>query len=246
VLDPALLVIGLINFKPDGSDRAALIGFLTSLPPLSRYGGIEMHAPVILQPHVFEPALCQKLIDVYELAGGEVSGFMRDEGGKTVGVYDSFHKSRDDCTIDDEALRKTIQRRVHQKIAPTILKVHSFTVSRMERYIVGCYSSESGGHFRPHRDNTTMGTAHRRFALSVNLNDDYEGGELVFPEYGPRKYKVPTGSAVVFSGSLLHMVTPVTRGRRFAFLPFLYDEAAAAVREKYSHFLAQGGGEYKA
>jgi predicted 2-oxoglutarate/Fe(II)-dependent dioxygenase YbiX len=35
----------------------------------------------------------------------------------------------------------------------------------------------------------------------------------------------------VFSCSLLHAVSRVTRGRRYAFLPFLYDEAAAAVRD---------------
>jgi ectoine hydroxylase-related dioxygenase (phytanoyl-CoA dioxygenase family) len=59
-----------------------------------------------------------------------------------------------------------------------------------------------------------------------------EGGALSFPEYGPRNYKVPAGSAVVFSGALLHAVAPVRTGRRYAFLPFLYGEAAAAWREK--------------
>ncbi len=54
------------------------------------------------------------------------------------------------------------------------------------------------------------------------------------------------GAALVFSGALLHMVTPVTRGRRFAFLPFLYDEAAAALRERNSPHLAEGGGQYRA
>lgn len=37
-------------------------------------------------------------------------------------------------------------------------------------------------------------------------------------------------TAVVFSCSLRHAVTPVTRGRRFVFLPFLYDETAADIR----------------
>ena len=51
----------------------------------------------------------------------------------------------------------------------------------MERYIVACYDSTEGGYFRPHRDNTTKGTAHRRFAVTLNLNsDEYEGGYLRF------------------------------------------------------------------
>lgn len=103
-----------------------------------------------------------------------------------------------------------------------------------------------GGHFRPHRDNTTRGAAHRRFAVSINLNDDFEGGELYFPEYGPRTYKAPAGCAVVFSTPLLHGVRQVTGGRRYAFLPFLYDESAAKIREANNAFLADGLGGYSA
>jgi predicted 2-oxoglutarate/Fe(II)-dependent dioxygenase YbiX len=42
---------------------------------------------------------------------------------------------------------------------------------------------------------------------------------------------------VVFSCSLLHEATPVTRGTRYVFLPFLYDDAAAKVREQNLAFL---------
>ena len=83
-----------------------------------------------------------------------------------------------------------------------------------------------------YRHSEALGTAHRRFAVSINLNaEDFEGGDLRFPEFGPRTYRPPTGGAVVFSCSLQHEATPVTRGRRYAFLPFLYDEASAAIRE---------------
>jgi predicted 2-oxoglutarate/Fe(II)-dependent dioxygenase YbiX len=85
-----------------------------------------------------------------------------------------------------------------------------------------------------------LGTAHRRFAVTINLNDDYEGGELSFPEYGSRSFKPPIGCAVVFSCSLLHAVSAMIRGRRYAFLPFLYDEAAAKIREQNSRYLAEG------
>jgi predicted 2-oxoglutarate/Fe(II)-dependent dioxygenase YbiX len=88
-------------------------------------------------------------------------------------------------------------------------------------------------------DNTTKGTAHRRFAVSVNLNDDFDGGEVNFPEYGPRSFKAPPGGAVVFSCSLLHRVSKVTRGRRFAFLPFLYDDAAARIRKENARYIGE-------
>ena len=42
------------------------------------------------------------------------------------------------------------------------------------------------------------------------------------------------------SGSPLHTGTPITRGRRYVFLPFLYDDATAKIREENNRFLAQG------
>ena len=58
-------------------------------------------------------------------------------------------------------------------------------------------------------------TADRSFAVSLNLNDDFEGGELIFPEYSGTKVSPPAGAAAVFSCSVLHEARPVTRGRRF-------------------------------
>jgi len=110
---------------------------------------------------------------------------------------------------------------------------------------VGCYRAEDSGHFVAHRDNTTKGTAHRRFAASVNLNSDFDGGEISFPEYSPRGFKPPPGGAVVFSCSLLHAVSTVTRGRRYAFLPFLYDDEAAKIREANNEFLGDDVASYE-
>lgn len=102
----------------------------------------------------------------------------------------------------------------------------------MERYIVARYVGEDGGFFKAHRDNTTRGTAHRRFACTINLNaEDYEGGDLCFPEFGTNTYRASTGGAIVFSCSLLHEARPVTTGERYAFLPFFYDEAASKIRQ---------------
>ena len=77
----------------------------------------------------------------------------------------------------------------------------------------------------------------RRFAVTINLHDDFNGGMLWFPEFGPRRYRPPLGGAAVFSCSLLHEATPVTRGVRFATLPFLYGDAAARIRQQNAHSL---------
>lgn len=237
VIDPTMRVIANIPFQPDGLDARQVIALVESLPPPGAFTGTELQAPIIVLPRVFEPELCARLISLYEEHGGEESGFMRQINGRTVATHDPGFKRRKDHSIGDKDLVSAIQARFLRRVIPEISKVHQFTVTRMERYIVACYDADDGGHFSPHRDNTTSGTAHRRFAVSINLNDDFDGGEVGFPEYGPRTFKAPPGGAVVFSCSLLHRVTKVTRGRRYAFLPFLYDDAAARLRERNAQFL---------
>ncbi|WP_417251669.1 Fe2+-dependent dioxygenase [Castellaniella sp.] len=47
--------------------------------------------------------------------------------------------------------------------------------------------------------------------------DDYDGGELIIQDtYGEQRVKLPAGQAVVYPGTSLHQVTPVTRGVRYA------------------------------
>ena len=191
----------------------------------------EGWAPVIVVPDVFEPSLCADLIALYESRGGEPSGFMRDVDGKTTLVVDDSFKQRRDCLIEDQTLKDRLSGRIARRLIPAMERAFQFRATRIARYLVACYEA-GAGHFRPHRDNTTHGTAHRRFAVTINLNaGEYDGGDLRFPEFGQRTYRAPTGGAVVFSCSLLHEATPVTSGRRYAFLPFLYDEAARKVRD---------------
>lgn len=72
-----------------------------------------------------------------------------------------------------------------------------------------------------------------------------EAGELSFPEFGSRGLRPAPGGAVVFACSLLHLASRVTVGKRYAFLPFLYDEAAAEIRERNNPHLGEGLGAYK-
>jgi predicted 2-oxoglutarate/Fe(II)-dependent dioxygenase YbiX/peroxiredoxin len=245
VLDPTMRLMKVIPFREDQGDIAELTAFMSRLPEPSRFAGFEVNAPILILPQVFEPEFCQTLIGLYNENGGQESGFMREKEGRTVGITDYSHKRRKDFHLSDEGMIKQTQQRVLRRVVPEILKVHQFRVTRMERYLVGCYSAEDGGHFNAHRDNTTSGTAHRRFAVSINLNEDFDGGEVGFPEYGPKRYKAPAGGAVVFSCSLLHSVSRVTRGSRYAFLPFLYDDAAAKIREQNNKYLGEGVRKYE-
>ncbi len=241
VLDPALRVLAIVPIEaPVDNHIASLMHFLDRLPALAAPHAATPHAPVLVLPRIFEPRLCKALIRYYDERGGEESGFMTEQSGKTVQVTDHGHKQRRDCVIEDEVLSKACSLRIANRLLPELHKAFQFNATRMERYLVACYNSDEGGHFRPHRDNTTKGTAHRRFAVSLFLNTgEYEGGFLHFPEFGKVLYSAPTGGAVVFSCSLLHEATPVTQGRRYMFLPFLYDDAAHAIREENLPFIGR-------
>lgn len=53
--------------------------------------------------------------------------------------------------------------------------------------------------------------------LFLSSPDDYDGGELIIEDtYGTQRVKLPAGHMVLYPGTSLHKVTPVTRGARVA------------------------------
>lgn len=229
LLDPTLRVMASAAI----GEADAMMARVAALPAPGEHAGVPIHAPVLIAPRIFEPELCRALIDLHEADGGRFTGVMRDQGDRTVAVMDEL-KRRRDILVQPPELREAIETRLHRRLFPLIAQAMSFTVTHIERLLVSCYDATDGGVFRAHRDNTTHGTAHRRFACSLNLNDDYEGGDLRFAEYGPATYRAPPGGAVVFACGMMHEATPVRRGRRYAFLPFFYDESGAAILEAYN------------
>ncbi len=92
---------------------------------------------------------------------------------------------------------------------------------------------EGGGSYGPHVDNAMLnipGSAIRvRTDVSSTLffsdPDDYDGGELVIEDsFGTHSVKLPAGHLLIYPGSSLHHVTPVTRGTRLA--SFFWSESA--------------------
>jgi len=89
---------------------------------------------------------------------------------------------------------------------------------RVNRY------ADGANHYGVHVDNAirTLGNGQRvrtDLSCTVFLNDptDYDGGELTIHDtFGSHAVKLPAGSAVLYPGSSLHEVSPVTRGERLA------------------------------
>ncbi len=219
VADPAEAVLDFLRDQPTREPRT-LGGF----------------APVLNIPRVLEPEFCRTLIDAFERHGGTATGVYRAEGrpGEAVAVVDDSQKIRRDYLVDDPALVDGIQRRLGRRVLPAIAKAFTRQVTGVEEYKVVRYDGADGGFFTAHRDNLTKRQAHRRFAMTLNLNSgEYEGGALRFPEFGPDLYAPGLGDAVVFSCSLLHEATPVTRGRRYVLLTFMFDEESRRYNDRF-------------
>jgi predicted 2-oxoglutarate/Fe(II)-dependent dioxygenase YbiX/peroxiredoxin len=230
ILDPMLRAVADVPWDEPNGHAQTVRAVLQSLPAVDDAAGTPMFAPVLIVPRIFDFSLCDFLIQFYDQVGGEDSGFMLDIEGKTTTVLDYRLKRRTDLVVALPEAREVIRSQIVRRLLPAIERYFQFEATRMDRYIVACYDSADGGHFHRHRDNINAGAQHRRFAVSVNLNGNFDGCDLMFPEFGRRTYRPPAGGAAVFSCGALHQVTPVTRGRRYAFLAFLYGEADAARR----------------
>ena len=175
-------------------------------------------APVLTLPEVFDPALCRALIEAWEQE--------HHEGGLSDGtknVVDESKKRNLEHVIRDPALRRRVTHTLARRIGPELVKVFSYRAPyRFEGLYILSYRDDRQDFFGTHRDNLRQESP-RRFALSLNLNDDFEGGELRFPEYGPHLYKPGAGGAAVFSCDLLHEALPVTRGQRWVLVSFFCD-----------------------
>jgi predicted 2-oxoglutarate/Fe(II)-dependent dioxygenase YbiX len=242
VLNPMLRVIEAIPFRADGASTQRLTELMATLPSPSTFAGIELPAPVLIVPDCFEESFCRYLIEQHRLGDARESGFMQEVAGQAVEHHDPAWKRRTDHHIADPELIGHIKVRMARRLGHMLNQTFHFTFTRMERFLIACYADQEGGHFGPHRDDTIPATEHRRFAVSINLNANFEGGELSFPEFSSRSFKAPPGAAVIFSASMLHRVGEVTQGKRYAFLPFLHDEEAEKKRLENLRFLNASSG----
>jgi hypothetical protein len=180
-------------------------------------------APVQIVPNVLAPGLCQRLIKLWQSGGHEEGLVYRVDSGRNVHSVDFEQKRRLDHVIRDKSMIDLLSRLIGPRVADEAFKAHYFRDFRFEQFVIGAYDAERQDFFRRHRDNLGGKTAQRRFAISINLNDDFDGGGVMFPEFGAHRYRPPAGGALIFSCLFAHEAVPVTRGRRFVLLTFLVD-----------------------
>ena len=81
-----------------------------------------------------------------------------------------------------------------------------------------------GGKYKIHTDHYT--TAPRHLSIIMNLNDDYEGGDLIFTDQKEKeikRLKLGKGSVVFFPSNFMypHSIKPITKGTRYSIVAWL-------------------------
>lgn len=138
-------------------------------------------------------------------------------------------------------LAKRIDNKLSRSILPELRKIFNFDAKYREDYKICSYNSETSGRFHSHRD-TPYPQQHRKFALSLLLNDNYSGGELYLSEYDI-KIKPKANTAIIFPGISSHQVLEVKQGSRMTIITFF----TSGLYEKYkmkSHFFDEHNVEY--
>ena len=187
---------------------------------------ITTQAPLLVVPDVLGPEQCAELIAVWEQQGHSETGVESAGGGGRTEQLSAQLKRRRDHVVRDPQRSRELAATIGRRVMPELSKAFAYRASRFEGFKIACYQASDRGFFSAHRDNLSPTTAHRRFALTLNLNDGYRGGQLRFPEYGPERYRPAVGAGLLFSCSHLHEVLAVTAGRRFVLLSFLFGEEA--------------------
>lgn len=145
--------------------------------------------------------------------------------GRITAGYQSA-KAKDNLQLpEDHPLARTLGDRIVQALGRHPLFVSAALPTKIYPPLFNRY--EGGGNFGVHVDNAirdVRGTPHRvRTDLSATLffcdPDEYDGGELVIEDtYGAKSVKLPAGHMILYPGTSLHKVMPVTRGARIASL----------------------------
>ena len=124
---------------------------------------------------------------------------------------------------EDSALGLLFGQRILARLSENALFI---SAARPQRMYPPLFNRYSGGEaFGFHIDNAIRGIKGVRERVRTDLSatlfltdpETYDGGELVIRDtFGERSVKLPAGHLVLYPGTSVHKVNPVTRGERVA------------------------------
>ncbi|MDU9404865.1 Fe2+-dependent dioxygenase [Pseudomonas sp. zfem004] len=144
------------------------------------------------------------------------------DGKATAGVQSAQAKHNRQLDEDDPVARQ-LGGLILQRLSDNPLFMSAALPKRIYPPLFNRYGAGEG--FGYHIDNAIRGIKGVRERVRTDLSatlflaepDSYDGGELVIRDtFGERQVKLPAGHLVLYPGSSVHRVAPVTRGERLA------------------------------
>jgi hypothetical protein len=150
--------------------------------------------------------------------------------GNVVGRVNKNVRSNKNLRISDMAYGADCLplQKIHNEFYMLLLRATSFYVQKYDFYEQLFHESymalryQTGEEYKAHYDgNSTTG---RALSAIAYLNDEYEGGELEFPNY-KIKIKPEQGDLILFPSNYAyaHIAHPVTSGTKYAIVTWLHD-----------------------
>lgn len=186
------------------------------------------HREILIVPNFLSTDVCDEYIEyISQQPEIDLSVFDPKTANKTGELAWEVDKQvRDTQTVDLDPIKEPVLDIMRYAVRDFLNPFFNVTIKDSELPQILVY--HPGGHYRPHVDGEALfddgsgqlqwvKNVDRDISLVVYLNDDYEGGEIVFPKQAisvkPRK-----GMLVAFPSThhFLHGVNPVVRGHRFA------------------------------
>ncbi|HWB33951.1 MAG TPA: 2OG-Fe(II) oxygenase [Candidatus Paceibacterota bacterium] len=188
----------------------------------------NLHREILIAPNFLTPDICREYVD-YARAQPEIdlSVFDADATNKKGEIsWEVDKKTRDTQTVNIEPIKQVVLDLMRYAVRDFLNPFFNVQIkdSEMPQFLI----YHPGGHYRPHIDGEALfndgsgklswrRNVDRDISLVVYLNQDFEGGDIVFPKQAIT-IKPRAGMLLAFPSShhFLHGVNPVLSGTRYA------------------------------
>lgn len=168
--------------------------------------------------------LCDRILEEYKKDEDWASAQTGSGLAEDVRNCSVINMSERETILVNPEVRNSIDEEIYEWVAKVLqeyelrfphllLEIKEDSGYELLRYKEGQFYSEHTDHFKEQP---------RTLSVSINLNDDYEGGEFAFFN---REIiaKNPKGSVIVFPSNFMypHEVMPVTKGTRYSIITWL-------------------------
>jgi len=160
-------------------------------------------------------------------------------------------KTRDTQIAPIEPVFPQVNELMHHIVKQVINPFYQFEVDSSEVPQLLCYGL--GGHYQPHIDGEGIWTApdqtqlwrktvDRDLSMVLYLNDEFEGGDFVFPDLHIRVRPEP-GMLVCFPSNRYyrHGVEPVTKGNRYSMVTWMTVKGFESMETQCNNLKAKYG-----